>query len=94
MPVRSTSDHGGLRHSDIVVVDESSVNTTDAVYDSNSCRGASPSETSHRSGGHHKSSKSSGKTKHKSDKKKSKKTDAEKKKQQEEELFGMGSQFD
>ncbi|KAK8043022.1 hypothetical protein PG994_013505 [Apiospora phragmitis] len=69
----------------------SSVNTTDAVYGSQSRRGASSPKPSPSSSGHHGASKSSGKNKHKSGKgKKSKKTEAEKKQQQEEDLLGSG----
>ncbi|KAK8128842.1 hypothetical protein PG984_009950 [Apiospora sp. TS-2023a] len=73
----------------------SSVNTTDAVYDSQSRHGAPVLASRHSSNGHQKSSKSSGKAKDKSGKwNKSKRTEAEKKQRQEEDLMGVGSQFD
>ncbi|KAK8080971.1 hypothetical protein PG997_008789 [Apiospora hydei] len=73
----------------------SSVDTTDAVYDSKSRQGAASPRPSASGSGHHGSSKSSGKTKHKSGrKKKSKKMGAEKKQRKEEDLLGIGSQFD
>ncbi|KAK7926733.1 hypothetical protein PG985_003731 [Apiospora marii] len=73
----------------------SSVNTTDAVYDSQSRRGGPFFESHHSSSGHKKSSKSSSKTKEKSGRgNKPKMTEAEKKQRQEEYLIGVGAQFD